>query len=115
MEQERRHSHQTEVQPREARRQRTGIRGRRDPNAEEEDDFVEHLREQNVAWRAVAERFRMQFGKDTSEARLQMRLQRRRKGRAAAMWDEDDVSTCVAATLLTREKADKMFRLDSIA
>ncbi|KAJ9294192.1 hypothetical protein DTO271G3_7054 [Paecilomyces variotii] len=90
MEQERLHGHIPESQPRELRRPRIGTRGRRDPNADEEDDFVEQLREQNVAWRVVAERFRERFHKDTSEARLQMRLQRRRKGRAA-MWDEDDI------------------------
>ncbi|KAL1880881.1 hypothetical protein Plec18167_003416 [Paecilomyces lecythidis] len=90
MEQERLHGHVSESHPQKLRRPRPITRGRRDPNAEEEDDFVEQLRGENVAWRVVAERFRERFHKDTSEARLQMRLQRRRKGRAA-MWDEDDI------------------------
>lgn len=67
-------------------------RGRRDPQAEEEDAFVENLREQNVAWKVVRDEFQKTFNKETSEARLQMRLLRRRKERLTR-WDENDVST----------------------
>lgn len=66
-------------------------RGRRDPQAEVEDAFVEGLREQNLAWKVVREMFRQRFNKDASEARLQMRLLRRRKERLAR-WDDHDVS-----------------------
>ena len=66
-------------------------RGRRDPQADEEDAFVENLREQNLAWRVVRERFRERFNKDASEPRLQMRLLRRRKERSTR-WDDADVS-----------------------
>jgi hypothetical protein len=38
--------------------------------------------------------FREKFNKDASEARLQMRMLRRRKERLAR-WDENDVSMCV--------------------
>ena len=40
--------------------------------------------------------FRNKFHKDASEARLQMRMLRRRKERLAR-WDENDVSTCAQA------------------
>jgi hypothetical protein len=40
----------------------------------------------------VAEMFRERYGKNTSEARLQMRMLRRRK--SAAAWQEADVSMC---------------------
>jgi hypothetical protein len=66
-------------------------RGRRDPKAEEEDAFVEDLREQNMAWKRVREMFCERFNKDVTEARLQMRLTRRRKERIAR-WEEHDVS-----------------------
>lgn len=68
-------------------------RGRKDPQAEEEDAYVEGLRERNLAWKVVREMFRERFQKDASEARLQMRLLRRRKERFAR-WDESDVSMC---------------------
>ena len=74
-------------------RPRAPGRGRRDPQAEEEDAFVEDLRQQNLAWKVVREMFRQRFNKDASEARLQMRLLRRRKERLAR-WDDSDVSTC---------------------
>jgi len=67
-------------------------RGRRDPQAEEEDAFVENLREQNVAWKVVRDEFQKTFNKQTSEARLQMRLLRRRKERLTR-WEDNDVST----------------------
>lgn len=73
-------------------RPRAPGRGRRDPQAEQEDAFVENLREQNLAWRVVRQRFQERFNKDASEARLQMRLLRRRKERLAR-WDDSDVST----------------------
>lgn len=71
---------------------RGSARGRRDPQAEEEDAFVENLRQQNVAWKVVRDEFQKKFNKETSEARLQMRLLRRRKERLTR-WDENDVST----------------------
>jgi hypothetical protein len=67
-------------------------RSRRDPQAEEEDAFVENLREQNVAWKIVRDEFQKKFNKQTSEARLQMRLLRRRKERLTR-WEDNDVST----------------------
>lgn len=67
-------------------------RGRRDPQAEEEDAFVENLRQQNVAWKIVRDEFQKTFNKETSEARLQMRLSRRRKERLTR-WEDNDVST----------------------
>jgi hypothetical protein len=67
-------------------------RGRRDPNAEEEDAFVEALREQNVSWKRVRQMFFERFNQDASEARLQMRLNRRLKLKQHARWDEKDVS-----------------------
>lgn len=72
-------------------RPRAPGRGRRDPRAEAEDAFVEGLRQQNLAWKFVREMFRQRFNKDASEARLQMRLLRRRKERLAR-WDDNDVS-----------------------
>lgn len=74
-------------------RPRAPGRGRKDPKAEEEDGFVERLREQNYAWKVIREMFREKYNKDASEARLQMRLSRRRKERLAR-WDENDVSMC---------------------
>lgn len=71
---------------------RGSARGRRDPQAEEEDAFVENLRQQNVAWKVVRDEFQKTFNKETSEARLQMRLLRRRKERLTR-WEENDVST----------------------
>lgn len=76
----------------EPQKARPAGRGRRDPQAEEEDSFVENLRAQNLSWKIVAEMFRERYGKNTSEARLQMRMLRRRK--SAAAWQEADVSMC---------------------
>lgn len=80
-------------------RPRAPGRGRRDPQAEEEDTFVERLREQNLAWKVIREKFRERFHKDASEARLQMRMLRRRKDRLAR-WDENDVSMCSSFSFL---------------
>lgn len=66
-------------------------RGRRDPNAEEEDAFVEELREQNISWKAIRAKYYERFKKDATEARLQMRLHRRQANRQAR-WEEHDVS-----------------------
>lgn len=66
-------------------------RGRRDPQAEEEDVFVENLREQGYAWRVIRDLFCEHFNKDASEARLQMRLGRRKKERSSR-WEDADVS-----------------------
>lgn len=82
---------QTEAYP--PQRPRAPGRGRKAPQAEEEDAYVERLREQNLAWKVIREMFRERFSKDASEARLQMRLLRRRKERLA-QWDENDVSMC---------------------
>lgn len=73
-------------------RARGSGRGRRDPQAEQEDEFVENLRQQNVAWRVVRDEFQKTFNKEVSEARLQMRLLRRRKERLTR-WEDNDVST----------------------
>lgn len=80
-----------QVEAQTIQRPRAPGRGRKDPQAEEEDQYVEQLREQNYAWKAIREMFRQRFQKDASEARLQMRLLRRRKERLAR-WDENDVS-----------------------
>lgn len=68
-------------------------RGRRDPQAEEEDALVESLREQGVAWKIVRLRFQETFKKDATEARLQMRLLRRQRDQATR-WNLSDVSRC---------------------
>lgn len=102
--QEERRQGQLEAQQRDPHRSRAAGRGRRNPQAEEEDVFVERLREQNLSWKIVAERFRERFNKDTSEARLQMRMLRRRKERSA-MWDEDDVSMCVTIRSIARSSS----------
>ncbi|KAJ5891361.1 uncharacterized protein N7473_007589 [Penicillium subrubescens] len=73
-------------------------RGRRDPNAEEEDAFVEDLREQNVSWKRVRQMFFERFNQDASEARLQMRLNRRLKLKQHARWDEKDVQLLLSAS-----------------
>lgn len=91
LEQERRQGQLSESPQRETQRPRP-TRGRRDPQAEEEDAYVESLRAQNLSWKVVAEMFRERFGKNSTEARLQMRMLRRRK--SAAAWQEADVSTC---------------------
>ena len=91
LEQERRGG-QTESDSQRQRSRAPG-RGRKDPKAEEEDGFVERLREQNYAWKVIREMFQERYNKDASEARLQMRLSRRRKERLAR-WDENDVSMC---------------------
>ena len=77
-------------------RPRAPGRGRRDPQVEEEDAFVEDLRQRNFAWKIVREMFRQRFNKDASEARLQMRLLRRRK-KHLTRWDDSDVSMCLKA------------------
>lgn len=73
-------------------RPRGAGRGRRDPQTEEEDAFVEELRQQNTAWKIVRQQFVKKFNKEASEARLQMRLLRRRKERLTR-WEDQDVST----------------------
>ena len=90
LEEERRHGQTTEVPLRDLQRPRTATRSRRDPQAEEEDAYVENLRLQNLSWKVVAEMFRERFNKESTEARLQMRMLRRRK--SAALWHEADVS-----------------------
>ncbi|KAI9371661.1 hypothetical protein BJX61DRAFT_17299 [Aspergillus egyptiacus] len=92
LEQERRHGH-NDPHP---QRPRAPGRGRRDPQAEEEDAFVESLREQNLAWRVVREMFRERYNKDATEARLQMRQLRRRKDRLAR-WEEHDIQVLLRA------------------
>ncbi|KAL2803198.1 hypothetical protein BJX63DRAFT_79230 [Aspergillus granulosus] len=92
LEEERRHS-TTETHP---QRPRAPGRGRRDPQAEEEDAFVEQLREQNLAWRVIREMFRERYNKDATEARLQMRQLRRRKERLQR-WEEHDIQVLLRA------------------
>ncbi|KAL6236567.1 hypothetical protein BDW75DRAFT_239084 [Aspergillus navahoensis] len=70
-------------------------RGRRNPQAEEEDAFVDSLRQQKLAWRVIRDMFRERYNKDATEARLQMR-QRRRKERMAR-WDDHDVRILLQA------------------
>ncbi|OJJ03562.1 hypothetical protein ASPVEDRAFT_739308 [Aspergillus versicolor CBS 583.65] len=77
-------------------RPRAPGRGRKDPQAEEEDAFVEGLREQNLSWRTIRDMFRERYNKDATEARLQMRQVRRRKERLAR-WDEHDVRVLLRA------------------
>ncbi|KAJ5722400.1 hypothetical protein N7488_000435 [Penicillium malachiteum] len=98
-------------------RPRAPGRGRRDPQAEEEDAFVEDLRQQNTAWKVVRDLFRERFHKDATEARLQMRLLRRRKERLA-QWEESDVQLLVDANEMWESEryrfiADKMKELGS--
>ncbi|KAJ6092606.1 hypothetical protein N7486_007895 [Penicillium sp. IBT 16267x] len=96
-------------------RPRAPGRGPRDPQAEEEDAFVEELREQNTAWKVVRELFREKFNEDASEARLQMRLRRRRDKRNAR-WEGFDVQLLISASAMWEEEkyrfiADKMKEL----
>ena len=57
-----------------------------------ETEFVKELREQNVPWKEIVERFEAKFGIECSQARLQMRNTRLRQ--RMQEWAEDDVSTC---------------------
>lgn len=92
LEEQRRQSH---IDP--GSQRRPPGRGRKDSKqAEEEDDFVEHLREQKLAWRVIQDMFREKYKKDASEASLQMRQSRRRKERLTR-WGEHDVRECTAA------------------
>ncbi|KAJ5808685.1 hypothetical protein N7474_009954 [Penicillium riverlandense] len=96
-------------------RPRAPGRGRRDPQAEDEDAFVEALREQNLAWKVIREMFQQRFHKDATEARLQMRLLRRRKERLAR-WDDSDIKLLICAHELWESKkyqfvADQMKEL----
>ncbi|RAH41439.1 uncharacterized protein BO95DRAFT_517960 [Aspergillus brunneoviolaceus CBS 621.78] len=99
LEQERR---QGAADAQQQQRPRAPGRGRRDPQAEEEDAFVERLREQNLAWKVIREMFREKFHKDASEARLQMRMLRRRKERLAR-WDENDVIIQIRLLIRARD------------
>ncbi|KAJ5163275.1 uncharacterized protein N7500_005105 [Penicillium coprophilum] len=71
-------------------------RGRRDPRAEDEDAFVEELRDRQTAWKVVRQEFRERFNKDASEARLQMRLHRRLRERMVR-WEESDIKLLIHA------------------
>ncbi|KAJ5185046.1 hypothetical protein N7491_007083 [Penicillium cf. griseofulvum] len=93
MEQDRQH---TQPSPHILPRIRAPGRGRRDPQAEEEDAFVEELRENQTAWKVVRQEFRKRFDKDASEARLQMRLHRRLRERMVR-WEESDVTLLIRA------------------
>jgi hypothetical protein len=81
LERERRGSQTVDPTKPQPQKSRPAGRDRRDPQAEEEDAFVENLRAQNLTWKVVAEMFRERYGKNTSEARIQMRMLRRRKVR----------------------------------
>ncbi|OJJ51315.1 hypothetical protein ASPZODRAFT_138420 [Penicilliopsis zonata CBS 506.65] len=93
LEQQRR---QIQTRKQQTPRPRAPGRNRRDPQAEEEDAFVENLREQNKAWKVIREMFCEKFKKDATEARLQMRMLRRRKDREAR-WDEHDTRVLMEA------------------
>ncbi|KAJ5960098.1 uncharacterized protein N7479_007248 [Penicillium vulpinum] len=71
-------------------------RGRRDPQAEDEDAFVEELRDRQTSWKQVRQEFRDRFNKDASEARLQMRLHRRLRERMVR-WEESDIKLLIRA------------------
>ncbi|KAK4863634.1 hypothetical protein LT330_002412 [Penicillium expansum] len=71
-------------------------RGRRDPQGEDEDAFVEELRDKATAWKVVRQEFRERFNKDASEARLQMRLHRRLRERMVR-WEESDIKLLIHA------------------
>ncbi|KAL5343322.1 hypothetical protein BJX70DRAFT_393891 [Aspergillus crustosus] len=92
LEQERRQSYTDSN----SQRPRAPGRGRRDPQAEEEDAFVEELRLKNHAWKVIREMFRERYNKDATEARLQMRQSRRRKERLA-QWAEHDIQILLRA------------------
>ncbi|KAJ6138106.1 hypothetical protein N7471_004592 [Penicillium samsonianum] len=90
-------------------------RGRRDPQAEDEDAFVEELRDRQTAWKVVRQEFREKFNKDASEARLQMRLHRRLRERMVR-WEESDIKLLIHAHgIWARDKfhflSDKMKEL----
>ncbi|KAJ5615856.1 hypothetical protein N7537_000970 [Penicillium hordei] len=90
-------------------------RGRRDPQAEDEDAFVEELRDRHTAWKVVRQEFRERFNKDASEARLQMRLHRRLRERMVR-WEESDIKLLIDAHgIWARDKfhylSDKMKEL----
>lgn len=96
-------------------RPRAPGRVRRNPRAEEEDTYVESLRNQNLAWKVIREKFREKFNKDATVARLQMRMSRRRNERLAR-WNECDIQLLLAARDLWREEkyqfiAEKMKEL----
>ncbi|KAJ5551516.1 hypothetical protein N7535_000538 [Penicillium sp. DV-2018c] len=96
-------------------RPRAAGRGRRDPQAEAEDAFVEKLRMERVSWRNVRAEFIKQFHKDASEARLQMRFLRRKRERLVR-WDDADIDLLIhAVEIWERDKyqfvADKMKEL----
>ncbi|KAL5050458.1 hypothetical protein BDW71DRAFT_194789 [Aspergillus fruticulosus] len=84
-------------------------RGRRNPQAEEEDAFVDSLRQQKLAWRVVRDMFRERYNKDATEARLQMR-QRRRKERMAR-WDDHDMTELGATTAYTADQCEAQLDL----
>ncbi|KAJ5933945.1 hypothetical protein N7454_006274 [Penicillium verhagenii] len=79
------------------RMERERLNPRPPPLAEEEDAFVQELREQGVAWRVVRELFRGRFDKDATEARLQMRLTRRRE-KQNTKWEDHDVQLLIRAS-----------------
>lgn len=93
MEHDRQHHQEYPQSPLAPRRPAAG-RGRRDPEAENQDAYVEALRERDLSWKVIREMFQDRFHQDVTEARLQMRLSRRRKERLAR-WHENDVSMFV--------------------
>ncbi|KAJ5384871.1 hypothetical protein N7517_002782 [Penicillium concentricum] len=93
MEQDRQHM---QPSPHILPRVRAPGRGRRDPQAEDEDAFVEELRDRQTAWKVVRQEFRERFNKDASEARLQMRLHRRLRERMVR-WEESDIKLLIHA------------------
>ncbi|KAJ5514429.1 hypothetical protein N7463_003981 [Penicillium fimorum] len=93
MEQDR---HHIQPSPHILPRVRAPGRGRRDPQAEDEDAFVEELRDRQTAWKVVRQEFQERFNKDASEARLQMRLHRRLRERMVR-WEESDIKLLIHA------------------
>lgn len=69
-------------------------RGRRDPQRDEEHEFVNRLRDEGISWKVIAQMFSEKFNKPSTPAQLQMRRTRQRE--RPARWDENDVSMCVA-------------------
>lgn len=68
---------------------------------EEENNFIQSLRSQNVPWKEISKLFFQRFGKVLSNASLQMRMLRRRK--RAAAWRDSDVS--VPLIIITHSSA----------
>ncbi|KAL4935551.1 hypothetical protein BDV06DRAFT_125809 [Aspergillus oleicola] len=78
-------------------RARAPARGRRNPEAEEEDAFVEMLRLKRFSWKEISRQFKQRFGREASEPSLQMRLNRRQNAQRARGWEEHDIQVLLRA------------------